>query len=69
MLQNKIRMLKLTKKFDKFQQQYKERFLLTKFAIYIIILSYKWGNISAYLQRDYVKLRPRFGDVLGRGFT
>jgi len=43
--------------------------LLTKIAILYIIKPYKWRNISAYLHRDYVKLRPRLGDVLGRGFT
>lgn len=44
-------------------------FFVDKIAKITIIYLYRWGYIHAYRLRNYVKLRPRFGDVLGRGFT
>ena len=47
----------------------KEQVWLTKSALFFIIIPYRWESISICKNRHYVKLRPRFGDVLGRGFT
>ena len=47
----------------------KEQVWLTKFALFFLIILYRWESVSICKNRHYVKLRPRFGDVLGRGFT